>query len=156
MVGQRRDHPVVDGGRGMLLRDGEPVGRPFAADAVLHRCDHVEQDVLRCGAGFHRGEHGGRGGVLVMIDDRSPQTIAQHGEVDCRDGVGVPIGHAVYLPAVWPSTAVRWVRRGAVMATTAMSSWGSRPTHWEVSIMIRSTTASAGMPRHSASASDSR
>jgi hypothetical protein len=121
-VGQEGDDPVVDGGRGVFLRDGEPVRRPLRADSRLHRGDQVQQNGLGIARRLQCVEDDGRGAVLVAPVHRRPQTFAGGAE---RQGVGVPAegtAHPVYLPRVRPFTALRCAWWGAVTATVAMSS----------------------------------
>ncbi len=60
----------------------------------------------------------GAGKILELFDQQIGDFVSV-----CDDGTRLACAHAVYLPRVWPSTVLRCVRRGAVIATTAMSSW---------------------------------
>ncbi len=121
VVHQGGDHPLVDRRRRVLLGDGDAVGGPLQADPRLHRRDHVQQQVLLLPAVRQRAADHVDGVVLVAVDHRLPQRLAEFA------GRGPGSAHA-FLRARPPAPAgarspAEVPPRGAVMATTAMSSW---------------------------------
>lgn len=116
MLGDDGYGPLVDRGRGVLLRDVDPIGGPLLPDAALHPGDHVQEDILRFGSVLQGLADRGDRGLLVAGQGRVPKPCGQRFRA-CRVSY-----HAVNLPLVCPSTALRWLVRGAEIATTAMSS----------------------------------